>query len=89
MRVINRSRLLRPLSRAVDSPYKVDTAGVGGDAVLRLTIRDQATPSSILAVFEFRGRDVSARRSVHFTVARSDGRWKVTFSGAKPFSATI
>jgi len=89
MRIVNRSRTLRPLTRAIASSYKVDTARIGKDALLRLTIRDHELPGSILCVLEFRGRDVSAKRSIHFTAVRSGGRWKVTFSGAKPFAATI
>lgn len=89
MGVISRNRMLRPSSRAIDSRYKVVTAGVGADDVLRLTIRDEQSPTSNLGVFEFRGRDVSAKQSIHFTAVRVGSAWKVTFSGAKPFSATI
>jgi hypothetical protein len=81
--------MLRPTSREITSAYKVNTAGIAPGDLLRLTIRDEATPDAVLGLFEFRGRDVFDRQSVHFSAERLGKAWKITFSGAKPFATTI
>jgi len=89
MGLVNRQRTLRPSSRAAGSPYKVKTQGLAADDVLRLTLREETAPNSIVAIFNFRGCDVSGRRSIHFSAARTGGSWTITFLEAKPSSATI
>ena len=89
MALVKRSRTLRPSSRATGSPYKVNTIGTSVNDILQLTIFHEAQQSSVLCMFEFRGRDISGKRSIHFAAQESGGSWKLTFSGANPTSVTI
>jgi hypothetical protein len=82
---IERTRVLRPSTRAADSPYKVDTSTVGASDMLRLAIRDEKATDSNLVVCEFRGRDIAGRDSIHFEAAPRGKSWRLTFSSAKPY----
>ena len=89
VKVKERSRTLRPSTRKDESPYKVDSKGVDHDDILRLTLLEEDNPDKILAVFEFRGRDVSERASIHFTADRIDDQWQLRFTEALPFAVTL
>ena len=84
MKVVERSRTLRPTTREPESSYKIDTQVVGPNDTLQLTIHDESRPGEVLGVFVFRGSDVADRASIHFAAHRIDGKWELRFSGARP-----
>jgi hypothetical protein len=89
MAIIERKRKLSPSTREPGSSYKVNTEKVGMYDMLRLTICHKDKSETPLGIFEFRGSDVSGKKSIHFSTEKSGEVWKIKFIGVKPFSVQI
>jgi len=89
MAIIKKSRTLRPSTRRSSSPYRVDTDKVGPTDTLELTIYYENNPGVPVGVFEFLGKDVSGKNTIHFSAIREDGKWNIRFSGGNPKSVTL
>ena len=89
MPIINRSRTLRPSTRRPSSPYRVNIDKVGPTETLILTIYDEKAPSIPIGVFEFQGKDISGKKTIHFTANKQGGKWNIRFSGGNPKAITL
>ena len=80
MAIIKKSRTLRPSTRQPSSLYRVNTDKVGPADRLQLTIYHEKEPG-IVGVFEFEGKDVSGKNTIHFAALQQNGKWEIRFKG--------
>lgn len=79
MPTFTRNRVLRPSSRKVNSPYKVDTSKIGENDKLILNIFHESMPNFQISA-EFEGKLLSNKNSIHFSYINDEIIWK----GIKP-----
>ncbi|MBZ0243798.1 MAG: hypothetical protein K8F24_11320 [Bacteroidales bacterium] len=83
MKVINRSRVIRPSSRGENSEsYKIDTKKVTAEDTLIVNISHEAT--AFQKSFKFNGKDLANKNSIHFKAVEEGSQTKIEWSGAKP-----
>jgi hypothetical protein len=84
MALIKKSRTLRPSTRLPSSPYRVNTEQVKPEDTLQLTIYYEENLGNPIGVFEFQGKDISGKNTIHFTATKQNGKWNIRFSGGNP-----
>lgn len=89
MPTITRKRVLRPSTRDVDSPYRVNTEGIGPNDRLRLTICHEENPNTPIGIYEFEGKVIGGKRSIHFKAEIVEGGWKINFIGLSPHTVHL
>jgi len=89
MKILKKSRTLRPSSRLPDSPYRVKLENTDNFDILELTIIDEKNPISYLAVFEFQSEELRGRNSIHFRAEQKEDKWKLSFHDVNLKSITI
>lgn len=85
MGIMEKQRTLRPSSRKeISKSYKVDTRSILVDDILVLKIFHESDEKNPLGIYEFDGKDIAGKASIHFSAIKVDNAWKISFSGAYP-----
>ena len=84
MSIINRKRTLRPSNRISSSPYKVNTKNVSSNDTLIVKIDHEDNPGVILYQFEFDGKQLIGKNSIHFSVVETSNGSVVNWHGIHP-----
>ena len=80
-----RKRVLRPSTREESSiSYKINTERINSNDTLIVEIFEENNPGKVLYEYEFAGKDVSSKKSIHFIAKHINNDWEIRWSGATP-----
>lgn len=81
---------MRPSTRLESSTsYKINTESISSEDTLYVEIYYEKDIYTILFKYEFSGKDLVNKKSIHFKALKSETSWIITWSGANPVRQLI